>query len=175
MIRNQLKIKNHLTDIGKAVRASCSYPVIFSPYEIDNARLIDGGIRENAPWRELKEIGTDKVISVVFKEKFDKECCMNIIDVAARSIGLLSNELSNYEWDGTDYLLEVYTEKIGLLDMDKMFVFHSGNEIWETIKSLRKVQDKRIWLIDRRNIEDKKKDIKLLEVFVPDENFLKFP
>ena len=56
-----------------------------------------------------------------------------------------------------------------------MFVFHSGNEIWETIKSLRKVQDKRIWLIDRRNIEDKKKDIKLLEVFVPDENFLKFP
>ena len=120
MIRNQLKIKNHLTDIGKAVRASCSYPVIFSPCEIDNVKLIDGGIRENAPWRELKEIGTDKVISVVFKEKFDKECCMNIIDVAARSIGLLSNELSNYEWDGTDYLLEVYTEKIGLLDMDKI-------------------------------------------------------
>ena len=57
---------------------------------------------------------------MVFKEKFDKECCMNIIDVAARSIGLLTNELSNYEWDGTDYLLEIYTEKIGLLDMDKI-------------------------------------------------------
>lgn len=57
---------------------------------------------------------------MVFKEIFDKECCMNIIDVAARSIGLLSNELSNYEWDGTDYLLEIHTEKIGLLDMDKI-------------------------------------------------------
>ena len=56
----------------------------------------------------------------MFREKFDKECCMNIIDVAARSIGLLSNELSNYEWDGTDYLLKIYTDKIGLLDMDKI-------------------------------------------------------
>ena len=110
---------NHI-NIGKAVRASCSYPVVFSPCEFNNTSLIDGGIRENTPWKELKEIGTDKVISVVFKEIFDKECCMNIIDVAARSIGLLSNELSNYEWNGTDYLLEIYTEKIGLLDMDKI-------------------------------------------------------
>ena len=110
---------NHI-NIGKAVRASCSYPVVFSPCEFNNTSLIDGGIRENTPWKELKEIGTDKVISVVFKEIFDKECCMNIIDVAARSIGLLSNELSNYEWDGTDYLLEIHTEKIGLLDMDKI-------------------------------------------------------
>ena len=110
---------NHM-NIGKAVRASCSYPVVFSPCEFNHTSLIDGGIRENTPWKELKEIGTDKVISVVFKEKFDKECCMNIIDVATRSIGLLTNELSNYEWDGTDYLLEIYTEKIGLLDMDKI-------------------------------------------------------
>ena len=110
---------NHI-NIGKAVRASCSYPVVFSPCEFNHTSLIDGGIRENTPWKELKEIGTDKVISVVFKEEFNKNCCMNIIDVAARSIGLLSNELSNYEWDGTDYLLEIHTKKIGLLDMDKI-------------------------------------------------------
>ena len=110
---------NHI-NIGKAVRASCSFPVVFSPCECNNTSLIDGGIRENTPWRELKEIGTDKVISVVFKEEFDKDCCMNIIDVASRSISLLSNELSNYEWEGTEYLLEIHTKKIGLLDMDKI-------------------------------------------------------
>lgn len=44
----------------------------------------------------------------------------NIVDVASRSIGLLSNELANYEWEGTEYLLEIHTEKIGLLDMDKI-------------------------------------------------------
>lgn len=110
---------NHI-NIGKAVRASCSFPVVFSPCKFNDTSLIDGGIRENTPWRELKEIGTDKVISVVFKEKFDKTCCMNIVDVASRSIGLLSNELSNYEWEGTEYLLEIHTKKIGLLDMDKI-------------------------------------------------------
>ena len=110
---------NHI-DIGKAVRASCSFPVVFSPCEFNDTSLIDGGIRENTPWRELKEIGTDKVISIVFNEKFDKTCCMNIVDVASRSIGLLSNELSKYEWEGTDYLLEINTKKIGLLDMDKI-------------------------------------------------------
>lgn len=110
---------NHI-NIGKAVRASCSFPVVFSPCKFNDTSLIDGGIRENTPWRELKEIGTDKVISVVFKEKFDKMCCMNIVDVASRSIGLLSNELANYEWEGTEYLLEIHTKKIGLLDMDKI-------------------------------------------------------
>ena len=110
---------NHI-NIGKAVRSSCSFPVVFSPCKVDNSSLIDGGVRENTPWRELKEIGTDKVISVVFKEEYDKDCCWNIVDVASRAIGLLSNELANYEWEGTEYLLEIRTKKIGLLDMDKI-------------------------------------------------------
>ena len=41
-------------EIWKAVRASCSYPGIFSPYKNDSTELIDGGIRENVPWNQLK-------------------------------------------------------------------------------------------------------------------------
>lgn len=33
---------------------------------------------------------------------------------------MLCNELSNYEWAGSDYLVEINTKKIGLLDMDKI-------------------------------------------------------
>lgn len=36
-------------EIGKAVRASCSYPVVFSPCKYKDIKLIDGGIRENVP------------------------------------------------------------------------------------------------------------------------------
>lgn len=107
-------------DIGKAVRASCSYPVVFSPCRFRNTKLIDGGIRENIPWRELKEIGTDKVLSVVFEDEIDKDCCANIIDVASRSINLLCKELSIYEKNGADYLLQINSKKIGLLDMSKI-------------------------------------------------------
>ena len=71
------------------------------------------------PYKSYYGNCTDRLENV-FKEKFDKMCCMNIVDVASRSIGLLSNELANYEWEGTEYLLEIHTKKIGLLDMDKI-------------------------------------------------------
>lgn len=125
-------------NIGKAVRASCSYPVIFSPCKFKNTKLIDGGIRENIPWKELKAIGTDKVISVVFEDEIDKDCCANIIDIASRSINLLCKELSNYEKYGTDYLLQIDSKKIGLLDMSKIDeLYEMGyKKMSESLKSL---------------------------------------
>ena len=107
-------------NIGKAVHASCSYPGIFSPVEYDNTFLIDGGIRENVPWRELKECGTEKVISIIFENEKKKKKELNIIDVATKSIDILSHELSNYELEGADYLIKIKTRDIHLLDRKKL-------------------------------------------------------
>lgn len=106
--------------MGRAVRASCSYPIVFSPCSYRDTKLIDGGIRENVPWKELKQIGADKIISVTFEEDIDKTCCKNLIEVGGRAIGLLSRELSNYEMEGADYNLKLKSEKVGLLDMSKI-------------------------------------------------------
>lgn len=111
-------------EIGKAVRSSCSYPVVFSPCKYNNTELIDGGIRENIPWKGLKEIGAEKVISIVFEEELNNNCCKNIIDVVGNSLNILSHELLNYEIIGTDYLLKIKINNISLLDMkqiDKLF------------------------------------------------------
>ncbi len=107
-------------NIGEAVRASCSYPVIFSPCDYNNEKLIDGGIRENVPWKELKAIGAKKVISVIFDTDVEGNCDKNLIEVAGRSINLLCHELSNYEMEGADYVIKIKSEKIGLLDMEKI-------------------------------------------------------
>ena len=107
-------------NIGKAVHASCSYPGIFSPVEYDNTFLIDGGIRENVPWRELKECGAEKVISIIFENEIKKKKDLNIIDVATKSIDILSHELSNYELNGADYLIKIKTKDIHLLDRAKI-------------------------------------------------------
>lgn len=107
-------------NIGTAVRASCSYPVVFSPCPYNKTKLIDGGIRENVPWKELKSIGADKVINIVFDDNIDNSCIKNLIDVANRSINLLCRELSNYELDGSDYTIKIKNNKIGLLDMSKI-------------------------------------------------------
>lgn len=108
-------------NIGKVVRASCSYPGVFSPMMYKNTQLIDGGIRENVPWKELKEIGVDKVISVIFQNELkEKNKCPDIIEVVSNSIEILSHELSNYELLGAGNLIKIKTEKISLLDSSKI-------------------------------------------------------
>ena len=62
----------YITDIpiGTAVRASCSFPVVFSPCEYKDIQLIDGGTRENIPWKGLKKIGADEIYAVSFNTIF---------------------------------------------------------------------------------------------------------
>ena len=110
--------------IGNAVQASCSFPAIFSPCDYKNCKLVDGGIRENVPWRELKMIGADKVISVVFENEVDMNCCKNLFDVGFRSFELLNKELSKYELNGSDYFIKIKSEKVSLLDMSKIDEFY---------------------------------------------------
>lgn len=106
--------------VAQAVRASCSYPVVFSPFKYRNTQLIDGGIRENVPWKEVKMLGAEKVINVTFDSEKDACYNKNIIEVASRSITLLCRELANYELDGSDYTIKIKSGKIGLLDMSKI-------------------------------------------------------
>lgn len=126
--------------IGRAVRASCSYPIVFSPCSYRDTKLIDGGIRENVPWKELKEIGADKIVSVTFEEDIDKSCCKNLIEVGGRAISLLSRELSNYEMQGADYNLKLKSEKVGLLDMSKIDELYllGYNEMKKYLKNSKK-------------------------------------
>ena len=108
-------------NIGTAVRASCSYPVVFSPCDYQNIKLIDGEIRENVPWKELRVLKADKVLNIIFEDDINNDNCnKNIIEVAGRSINLLCRELSNYEMDGSDYTIKIKSEKVGLLDTSRI-------------------------------------------------------
>ena len=131
-------------NIGKAVRASCSYPGVFEPTFFEKEYLIDGGIRENVPWKELKENGVDKVISIVFENEIVEKEKINIFDSISGSLELLCHELSNYELEGADYLLKIKTKDISLLDKSKIkYLYQLGyietkgkiNEIKKLIKN----------------------------------------
>ena len=119
---NTIFINN--AEIGNAVQASCSFPAVFSPTEFKNSKLVDGGIRENVPWREVELLGADKVISVIFENEVDKSCCKNLIDITFRSYELMCKELSKYELNGSDYFIKIKSEKVSLLDMKKIDEFY---------------------------------------------------
>jgi len=115
---DEVNIINNI-EIGKAVQASCAYPGIFCPVNIDGKKLVDGGIRENTPWKELKDIGTEKIISVVFEEEKRPKKNVNILDCITGSMGIMMHELYNYEIEGIEYLLKINTKDVWLLEIEK--------------------------------------------------------
>ncbi len=50
--------------LGRAVRASCSIPGIFTPMDDGKRLLADGGIVNNLPARQVRQMGADFVISI---------------------------------------------------------------------------------------------------------------
>lgn len=112
----------YVTDmtIEKVIRASCSYPVAFSPCVYKGKQLVDGGIRENLPWKELKKIGADEVWGIGFETILKKEeYYNNMIEIAVRSLDLVCRELSIYEKEGIDKLISIPMKKVSLLDYRK--------------------------------------------------------
>lgn len=105
--------------VGKAVRASSSFPAIFSPCKYKNHKFLDGGILDNIPVEEVKKQGADKVIAVNFKAD-DITDESNMMDIAMRTIDIMGNKISEEGLKTSDYILTVQTDKTGLLDVEKL-------------------------------------------------------
>lgn len=115
------KKDKYITDIsiGKAVRASSSFPAVFCPCEYKNHKFLDGGALDNVPVVEVRKQGVDKVIAVNFKAD-DIDESSNMMDVAMRTIDIMGNKISEESLKNSDYILTVRTDKTGLLDTDKL-------------------------------------------------------
>lgn len=107
-------------DISTAVRASCSYPGVFTPVKWNGCTFVDGGIRENTPWEVLRLEGADKTICITFKDTTKKNCCKNLINVIDCSMSYLNSELKDYELKGGGEIIEIKTNDISLLEYSKV-------------------------------------------------------
>ena len=106
-------------DIGKAIRASSSFPVVFSPCEYNKHRFLDGGILDNFPTTEVKKQGVDKTITVNFKSD-DIDENSNIMDIVMRTIDIMGNKISEENISNSDMVLTIQTDKTGLLETEKL-------------------------------------------------------
>ena len=113
--------EKYITDIplGKAVRASSSFPGVFSPCEFKNYKFLDGGILNNIPVIEVKKQGADKVIAINFKAD-DIDETSNMMDLGMRTIDIMGNKISEENLAQSDFILTISTDKTGLLDAEKL-------------------------------------------------------
>lgn len=105
--------------VGKAVRASSSFPAVFCPCNFGKHQFLDGGVLDNVPVLEVKKQGADKVIAVNFKaDDIDEKS--NIMDITMRTIDIMGNKISDESLKSSDFILTIKTDKTGLLDVEKL-------------------------------------------------------
>lgn len=74
-----------------AMRASMSIPSIFTPVEIDDYYLVDGGLLRNFPVQNVIDMGADIVIGVYVSDDLSaKEDLNSLVDVLTQSAFIMS-------------------------------------------------------------------------------------
>ena len=119
-IKNLKEKDKYITDIsvGRAVRASSSFPAVFCPCEFENHSFLDGGTLDNIPTEAVLKQGADKVISVNFEaSQIDEKS--DVMDIVMRTIDIMGNKISENSLNKSSYILTIPTDKVGLLDVEK--------------------------------------------------------
>ena len=115
--------KSHLTtgSIARAVQASCSLPVIFTPTEINRRVLVDGGVASQIPVRTVREeLGAKKVIAVNVNYKaLEMDRFDSMVRIAAHLSALWASRNAREEEKLADVIIEVNAKGIPLYDLSK--------------------------------------------------------
>ncbi len=120
-LRDGEKIALSKGSVARAVQASCSLPVIFSPTEIDGVMLVDGGASSQLPVLVAREdlgsryvIGVDVNFGATDSAKLD-----NVFQIGIHFISLFARMNALRERRFADAVIEVDATGISLIDLDK--------------------------------------------------------
>jgi len=134
--------KRYITgfDIGKAVRASCSYPGVFSPVNYENYRFVDGGVLNNVPTDELIKLGPDKVITIKFPPQ-NVENPRAALNIVFRSMDIICNEKDTQKAKMGDYVIDLHITSSAVFDIKKLDeCYEIGYQ--KTIQDMEKIKKK---------------------------------
>jgi len=97
-----------------AIRASCSFPMVFATMDFRNMQLVDGGVLMNVPVAPLKSMGLEKVMSISMESFSEYEGSTKVTEIGGRIIDLMANYSTNAMLSLSDYNINVFDKKIGI-------------------------------------------------------------
>src|SRR5580692_9206124 len=104
--------------LGPALRASCAYPGMFIPVEIEGRMLVDGFLAAAVPVDAARSIGADLVIAI-FLEAANNRKPSSIVDVIGLSFAILQRH-ADLEWRArADIIIEPVVKDFLWDDFDK--------------------------------------------------------
>lgn len=109
-------------NLGKALQASCAVPALRKPVEIGNYLLCDGGVENNLPVKQCRQMGANFVIAVNIDETFTvakKEAFRKVGSVSKRMIkwGLYETDLPQEQM--ADFVIHPNVDGISLISTKK--------------------------------------------------------
>lgn len=123
--------------ISKAVRASATFPFVFSPFEYNEYQFADGGICNNIPIDEVRKLGVDKIIAIKFnmgQKKYN-----SIHNLAMRAIDIMGEGIDKEQLKNSDIVIDIDLKNVQVFNMNKLeFCYKEGYE--QTIKQIDKIK-----------------------------------
>jgi NTE family protein len=90
-----------------AVRASCAYPGMFHPVQIDGRLMVDGLFSHPVPTVPLKNMGADKVIAVHFRSHWVGDTGpKHFMDVIGQCFSIAASRMCDMWQSSADLVLE---------------------------------------------------------------------
>ncbi len=129
-------------NLAQAMLASAAFPTLFTPIEIDGQLLIDGGVANNFPIDEVKNLGADLIIGVDVQDGlWDKNQLKNATKILVQITNLHSIEQMKNKIKGTDIYITPDIKNFGVLSFDRgREIIQRGEEaafaVYEKIKTL---------------------------------------
>lgn len=137
------KFKNdmYIRDItvGKAVRASSSYPGMFAPTIYGEHKFVDGGILDNLPAQEVRKLGAEKILSIRFSSKNETDP-KNVFEVALKSVDLLFEQRTDAEIASSDYSITLDLPEASVFNIKKIDYCYNQGYI-AAIENMSKIKD----------------------------------
>ncbi|QSW87117.1 MULTISPECIES: patatin-like phospholipase family protein [Flavobacterium] len=129
-------------NLVQAMMASAAFPSLFTPVEIDGNLLVDGGVVNNYPIQEVRNLGADIIIGVdvqddLMKRKNLKNATRILVQITnLQSIDKMKNKIKD-----TDVYIKPDIRDYGVISFDKgEEIIRKGEEaafaVYEKIKSL---------------------------------------
>ena len=129
-------------NLVQAMMASAAFPSLFTPVEIDGNLLVDGGVVNNYPIKEVRNLGADIIIGVdVQDDLLNRKNLKNATRILVQITNLQSIEKMKNKIKDTDVYIKPDIRDYGVISFDKgEEIIRKGEEaafaVYEKIKSL---------------------------------------
>lgn len=106
-------------EIAKAVRASCTYPGVFAPFDYEEYRFVDGGVLDNIPADEVKKLGVDKILTIKFVLNRNSKP-RGIYGITMKCVDTIYEGLSSGAIQASNYVCDIDVSKANAFSIKKI-------------------------------------------------------